>query len=167
MMRVKDLLGKRVALPLPLVQCADSVETAIKTMRSLGTGAVIVLEGGDTVGILTERDLVQSKRLGAPYWDPCFVSVAEVMNANMISVNPDQALKDCLRVMQGHRIRQLPVMEDDFPIALLEIEDVLRELIDESSIDEELDSPLAENVNRIIHSYRPLPYPSRPRPLTH
>ena len=56
--------------------------------------------------------------------------VAELMVRDVGSVDPAQTFADCLRLMHRHRIRHLPVVENDTPITIISIRDLLAEAVD-------------------------------------
>jgi CBS domain-containing protein len=86
-------------------------------MLAHGTGAVMVVEDGALVGILSERDVVV--RVVAPGRDARTVQVGEVMTPHPVSVDPDVTFGHALLLMHEHGIRHLPVVENGKPIGMV------------------------------------------------
>ena len=86
-------------------------------MLAHGTGAVMVVEDGALVGILSERDVVV--RVVAPGRDARTVRVGEVMTPHPVSVDPDVTFGHALLLMHEHGIRHLPAVENGKPIGMV------------------------------------------------
>lgn len=101
-------------------------ETVLAAMRVLvkhNIGSVVVVEGSEIRGILTERDVL---RLGAK--DPAKLGstkVGDVMTTNLVIGVLDDDLEYVMGVMSRNRIRHLPVLEDDRLVGILSIGDVV------------------------------------------
>lgn len=85
-----------------------TVLDAAQRMNERGTGSVLVLEGGEVVGIFTERDLM--RRVVAARRDPATTPVREVMTRALVTCVPDTDVEACARTMSEGRIRHLPVL---------------------------------------------------------
>lgn len=99
----------------------DSLRTAAERMWRLQTGSLLVTDGGQLAGIITERDLLRAIALGA---DPDRSSVDEVMTAEVYTVPPDLQLQDAARQMAARWIRHLPVMEGGQLLGVVSMRDV-------------------------------------------
>lgn len=93
--------------PVTLSPTATVLDAA-RAMAQRHVGAVAVMEGGDLVGLFTERDLLN--RVVAVAKDPQTVSIGEVMTPQPITIRDDQPLAMGLDVMFGNRFRHLPVL---------------------------------------------------------
>ena len=106
-----------------------SVYDAIKLMAEKDTGALLVVENGTMLGIITERDYVRSIALKGrtspetPVW--------EIMTYTVLSVGLSDTLDTCMSLMTLNRIRHLPVTQDDRPIGMLSIGDLVKSIISE------------------------------------
>jgi len=85
----------------------DDLAAAARKMWEQQTGSLLVLEGEDLVGIITERDVLRAVATGTPLDTP----VAEVMSKDLITVEPGTSLREAARIMTERWIRHLPVLE--------------------------------------------------------
>ena len=107
----------------------DSVYEALELMADRNVGALIVLEGGQLVGILSERDYARKVILlnrGSRE-----TKVSEIMTGTVLTVNPDQSMTECMELMTEKRIRHLPVVVEGAVIGVISIGDVVRAVIEE------------------------------------
>lgn len=89
----------------------DSVLAATQRMNRHKIGALLVMESGQIIGILTERDILQ--RVVAADKNPHQTRVAEVMTREVIFCDPDTATEEASSIMKTHRVRHLPVCDQD------------------------------------------------------
>jgi CBS domain-containing protein len=85
----------------------DDLAAAARKMWEQQTGSLLVLEGEDLVGIITERDVLRAVATGTPLDTP----VSEVMSKELITVEPGTSLREAARIMTEKWIRHLPVLE--------------------------------------------------------
>jgi CBS domain-containing protein len=103
---------KEVMTPSPTTVEPDaSVVDAARTMRERDTGIVPVVEDGKLIGTVTDRDIVV--RLIAEGRDPGSATVREIASTDLVTVDPQQELDEGLRLMAQHKVRRLPVVEED------------------------------------------------------
>jgi CBS domain-containing protein len=85
----------------------DTLRQAAGKMREQQTGSLLVLDGEDLVGIVTERDVLKAVATDVPLDTP----ISEVMSKDLITVQPDTSLREAARIMTERWIRHLPVLE--------------------------------------------------------
>jgi CBS domain-containing protein len=123
---IQDLLKKRNATIYSL-HPQETVYDALKTMADHDVGALMVLDEGRLVGVLSERDYTRKVALaGKASRD---TRVEEIMTANVITVAPKVRTKDCLALMSQKRIRHLPVVEGDEVLGMISIRDIMDDII--------------------------------------
>jgi len=104
-----------------------TVLDALKIMADKNVGALLVVEGGQLVGIFSERDYARNVVLEGRSAEGTRVS--EIMTPKVIYVRPDQTVEDCMAIMTDKHIRHLPVMESDRLAGIISIGDVVKEII--------------------------------------
>jgi CBS domain-containing protein len=113
-----------------IISCTSSasVGEAVKLLAEKRIGALPVMDGGKVVGIFSERDVVY--QLAAHGAAMLTKSVAEVMTAPAITVDPSSGVLDALGLMTRRRIRHLPVVEGDTVKGFVSIGDLVKYRID-------------------------------------
>jgi CBS domain-containing protein len=100
---------------------------AIQLMADKNVGALPVVDNGQLVGMISERDYTRKVALkGRSSKD---TPVREIMSHEVVTVNEADTISECMRVMTDSRIRHLPVMEGKKIIGLVSIGDLVREII--------------------------------------
>lgn len=128
MKQVRDVLANKGGQIWSVSPNATVFET-LQLMAEHEIGAVLVMEGGKTVGIISERDYARQVILkGKASKD---TPVREVMTARVVYVRPEQTVDDCMALMTDKRIRHLPVMEGGQVTGVLSIGDVVKAMISE------------------------------------
>jgi CBS domain-containing protein len=128
MKTVRDLL-KAKGRDLWSVTPETTVYDTLRLMADKNIGAVLVLDGGQTVGIFTERDYARQVILkGKASKD---TPVHEVMTTRVVFVRPEQTIEDCMALMTDKRCRHLPVLDEGRLAGVLSIGDVVKAVISE------------------------------------
>ncbi|MBW6465530.1 MAG: CBS domain-containing protein [Brevefilum sp.] len=123
---VKDLLrlkGDAVWSVPP----GTSVVEALSKLAEKDIGALLVVEGGQIAGIISERDVVR-KIAATGMFEPAG-TVSEYMTPDVFTISPAQTIEDCMALMTEQRIRHLPVVEDDKLVGMISIGDVVKAII--------------------------------------
>lgn len=120
-MRVKKLLDKK-GHDVFCVSPDTTVYDALKLMAEKEIGALVVLEQGKLVGIMSERDYARKVILQGKSSKE--TAVREIMTSEVIHVSPDKKVGKCLSLMTKNRIRHIPVLEGERLVGMLSIEDV-------------------------------------------
>lgn len=103
------------------------VYDAIKLMGDAGIGALLIMEDDKLAGIFSERDY--TRKIVLMNRSSKETRVNEIMTTKVLYMTPDQTADDCMAVMSKHHIRHLPVVENDKPIGMLSVMDVMRNVL--------------------------------------
>lgn len=107
-----------------------SVYDALRMMSDKDVGALVVMEGEKMVGIMSERDYARKVvLLGKTSRE---TKVSEIMSKTVYTVHPDQTVEEAMELMNGKRIRHLPVMVDEnstHVLGMISIGDVVKAII--------------------------------------
>ena len=128
MKTVRDILKKKGS-DIYSISPQASVYEALQTMADKNIGAVLVMERGKLVGILSERDYARKVILKGKASKETLVS--ELMTRNVLYVSPDKNVEDCMFLMTTKNIRHLPVIEDGRLVGIISINDVVKIIISE------------------------------------
>jgi CBS domain-containing protein len=117
MQTVRDVMTTNVEYCTPV----DNVyEVAVK-MRDLNVGVIPIVDAGQLIGLITDRDLVvrgiAGKRSGSN-------QVTNVMSDKIVTISPDASLEEASRLMAEHQIRRLPVVENGRLVGIVSLGDL-------------------------------------------
>jgi CBS domain-containing protein len=126
MKRISDLLkdkGRDVWSLSPHATVYD----AIDEMAQRGVGALLVMDGQQLVGIVSERDYARKVILKGKASRE--TQILEIMSYPVFCVPPDFTIDETMALMTEKRVRHLPVMLDDRVVGVISIGDVVRAII--------------------------------------
>ena len=103
------------------------VHEAIEKMEEISAGTAVVMEGGEVVGIISERDVFRKVVLKGQSIDD--VKVRDIMSTTLTTITPETSLNDCMQLMTDKRIRHLPVLRDNVLCGIVSIGDVVKCLV--------------------------------------
>ena len=127
MINVRDLIRRKGGRVFAVAPDASVVQ-ALRDMADNNTGAVLVMQGEQVIGILSERDCVRKLDLvGRTAQD---TRVDEIMTGDVLYVDASQSLDECMAVMIDKNIRHLPVFENGKLLGVISVRDVLKEVVD-------------------------------------
>ncbi|TDD64272.1 CBS domain-containing protein [Actinomadura darangshiensis] len=99
--------------------------TVARAMRDEEIGAVLVAEGDDLKGVVTDRDLVV--RGLAAGGDPARSKIGAIASRVTATVGPDDSVERAAQIMRERAVRRLPVIEDGRPVGIVSIGDLAME----------------------------------------
>ncbi|MCB0718106.1 MAG: CBS domain-containing protein [Bacteroidetes bacterium] len=111
------------------VSPSASVLDAIRLMAEKGIGALVVANGDQLLGVISERDYARQVILKGRASNS--TQVSEIMSSPVHTVGPDDSVQECLALMTQKRIRHLPVVEHGRLAGVVSIGDLVRVIIDE------------------------------------
>jgi CBS domain-containing protein len=127
---VKHLLeGKGAAIFA--ISPASPVLDAIRLMAEKSVGALIVMDAQKLVGIVSERDYARKVILkGRSSKD---TPVSEIMSSPVLTVAMSDTINHCMKQVTEHRIRHLPVVDNQKVVGMLSIGDLVKAVIDDQA----------------------------------
>jgi CBS domain-containing protein len=102
-------------------QSDDTLAEAARKMWKQQTGSLLVMDGEDLVGIVTERDVLRAAATGMRLED---TRIAEVMTKDLVTVGPGTSLREAAKVMADRWIRHLPVVDGGKVVGILSQRDL-------------------------------------------
>ena len=109
----------------------DTVYDAIAMMAEKEVGALLVVDGSRTAGIISERDYTRKVILKDKSSKQA--QVREIMTTEVVSVTPEMRIDECVALMKKHHIRHLPVSEGGVITGMLSLRDLFSAIIDEQA----------------------------------
>ena len=106
------------------IEASATVFEAIKYMVDANVGALLVTDGRQITGIMTERDYLRRVTLEGRTDKEAHVE--EIMSSPLIYVTPDAGIEECMALMTDRRIRHLPVVDGDDVVGLVSIGDLVK-----------------------------------------
>jgi CBS domain-containing protein len=107
----------------------DSVFQALEMMADKNVGGLLVVKDGKLVGIFTERDYARKLILRGKFSK--HTEVGDLMTKNVLYVEPNNTIDECMKLMTDKRIRHLPVMDEGTLIGIVTIGDLVKQIISE------------------------------------
>ena len=127
MKTVSQILHAKGGTEVHTIGPDETVLEAIRRMAEHGIGALVVMEGGAIVGMVTERDYARKVILMGRNSDQ--TAVREIMSPTVLYVRPQQSNEDCMALMANSRVRHLPVMENGRLTGLISMGDLVKDII--------------------------------------
>ncbi|XXM71570.1 CBS domain-containing protein [Lysinibacillus sphaericus] len=115
MMKVRDLMSTNVEA----ASNQDSLSNVASKMQSKNVGSVPVVENGQVVGMITDRDIA-TRGLTNGTQD----NVSNVMSQNVVTISPDASAEEAAALMSQNQIRRLPVVENGNLVGMLALGDL-------------------------------------------
>jgi len=119
-----------------------TVYDAIHLMAEKEIGALIVLDGRQLVGVISERDYARQIILKGR--SSRETRVRDIMTSKVITGSPGDRVQDMLSLMSGSKIRHLPIVEGGKVTGVLSMGDLVKSIINEQQM-------TIEDLERYIH----------------
>jgi len=126
MRKVSDILARKGSAVVT-IDAATLVLDALKLMAEKNIGAVVVIEGGEYAGILTERDYARKVILEGRSSD--HTTAGEIMSTSIPRVLPENSVENCMHIMTEGKLRYLPVFSYNKLEGIVSMSDVVTETI--------------------------------------
>lgn len=104
-----------------------SVYDALLLLAEKNVGALLVLQEGELVGIISERDYARKVALRGKA--SVKTPVKEIMTENVVTVSPQTTVEEAMALMTDKRIRHLPVVEEGKLVGVISIGDLVKSII--------------------------------------
>jgi CBS domain-containing protein len=127
MATVRDMIRKKGYEVFTITPEATVFE-ALNLMAEHNIGALLVMTDDEINGIVSERDCI--RKVDVLGRNTKETTISEIMTSNVITVDADQPLEECMSLMIDKNIRHLPVCEGKKLLGLLSVRDVLREVVE-------------------------------------
>jgi CBS domain-containing protein len=123
MNQLSEILDEKGADVLQ-IEADASVFEAVQEMVEANVGSLLVTEGGEIAGIVTERDYL--RRVTLEGRTDKETAVREIMSSPLIVVTPETTVDECMALMTGRRIRHLPVVDGGEVVGIVSIGDLVK-----------------------------------------
>lgn len=116
---VNDVMKKNVIA----IDSSMTVRDAAKMMDDASIGAIVVIENGIAIGIITERDM--TRRIVAK-GKPLTTNVKDAMSSPLVVVNPDDSVWEAAQLMKTRKIHRLPAVKNNRLVGMITTSDIVR-----------------------------------------
>jgi CBS domain-containing protein len=123
MNQLSEILDEKGAAVLE-IEADASVFEAVKQMVEANVGSLLVTEGDEIAGIVTERDYL--RRVTLEGRTDKETAVREIMSSPLIVVTPRTTIDECMALMTDRRIRHLPVVDGREVVGMVSIGDLVK-----------------------------------------
>jgi CBS domain-containing protein len=144
MTTVKHVLDKK-GRDVHSIRPDASVFDALKRMAENDIGSLVVLEGDELVGIITERHY--SREIALKGRTSPATLVRDIMSTRVVFARPEQSVEECMAVMTARAVRHLPVLEHKRVVGIVSIGDLVKSMIDDQKF-------IIEELEHFIHGDR-------------
>ena len=126
---VAEILKTKTEQAVHSIEPAASVREAAQQMTLKNVGALLVIDAGRVVGIISERDC--ARKVAATDRVAGVTPVRDVMSSPVMYVGPRHTSAECMALMTENRLRHLPVLDDERLVGLISIGDLVKDIISE------------------------------------
>jgi CBS domain-containing protein len=126
MYTVKDILEEK-GYEVYTVEPETTVYEALKKMAGQNIGALLVIKNEKVVGVFSERDYARKIILRGKSSKESLVG--ELLSERIFYVKPSTTTTECMQLMTDHRVRHLPVIDNEKLIGIVSIGDIVNKVI--------------------------------------
>lgn len=126
MRKVSDILNRKGASAVAVPPDTKVID-ALSIMADKNIGSILIMDGGEYLGIITERDY--SRKIALKNKSSSEIHVSEIMSTDLPSVKPTDSVEWCMQLMSDKNIRYLPVFDNGSLCGLVSMSDVVKEKI--------------------------------------
>jgi CBS domain-containing protein len=126
MSNVASILARKGNTVISITPDATVID-ALQLMAEKNIGSVTVLENGNYLGIMTERDY--SRKVILKGKNSTNTKVSEIMTADLPSVSPDKSIEFCMELMTKNNIRYIPVLDNGKLSGIISMSDIVKATI--------------------------------------
>jgi len=119
-----DLPAGKIARPIITIDEQSTVVDACKRMARNNRGSIVVTKKGETVGFLTERDVL--RRVVAKSLSPRSVKVKDVMSKAPVSVDKDRPLREAIDLLNRKGVRRMLLTDKGKIVGVFTLRDIVR-----------------------------------------
>jgi CBS domain-containing protein len=126
-LKVRQVIAEKSRNGAVTVSPESSVYDALSAMADHNIGALVVVDGGRVVGVISERDYARKVILiGKTSRE---TAVEEIMGSPVVTVSPDATVAECMALMTSRFLRHLPVVERGELVGLVSIGDIVKTVL--------------------------------------
>ncbi len=130
--RVSDILRAKGS-QIFSIRSDASVYEAVKEMVGHNVGSLLVLDSDGVKGIITERDYLREIVLQGRTSKT--TQVREIMTSEIVVVESNRSIEECMAIMSERRIRHLPVVDDGSLAGLVSIGDLVKQIANDREVE--------------------------------
>jgi len=119
----EDTLAQVMSSPVTTMKASDALAVAAKKMVKQNIGSVVVLEGKEPVGIITERDITRQVVKGNSVLKK---TAKKTMSKLRVTASPQMSVQQAFELMLKNKVRRLPVLDDGKLIGIVTEKDLMR-----------------------------------------
>ena len=105
----------------------ENVFSALQLLAQYEVGALMVMDAGKLVGVVSERDY--TRKIALQGRNSKETKVSEIMTAQVLTVTPNTGTRACMALMSEKKIRHLPVVDGNTVVGMISIRDIMDDII--------------------------------------
>lgn len=131
-MNIENILARK-GEDIVTIDISLHLQSAAQLMMRNHIGALIVTDGGEPVGLVSEHDLVSALAGKGPH--VAETPIREVISGPVLAVSPHESLKRVMAMMTRKRVRHLPVFEDSELVGIVSMGDLIKYRVEEMELE--------------------------------